>query len=184
MCTFLGQFSATCHPKSTLRGILRLRTGGQLLVLQVPLVMGIRGGSHVHYEGSYILKQTWCLSVCSSQTPTHWTCWRPAATARWFVAPDGCVRGESAQRLGFGREAKKTAQYLAHTHARAVSSSNALSSHPPTNPREREDFWPRSGFGNFDLLLLVAAGCCADSWRDFSVTKFYRKKWDYGSFQK
>jgi hypothetical protein len=28
---------------------------------------------------------------------------------------------------------------------------------PPTNPREQEDFWPRSGFGNFDLLLLLAA---------------------------
>jgi hypothetical protein len=37
----------------------------------------------------------------------------------------------------------------ARTHACVVSSSNALSSHahgdPPTNPREREDFWPQSG---------------------------------------
>jgi len=35
------------------------------------------------------------------------------------VAPDGCVRGESAQRLGFGREAKKnSAVSRAHTHVR------------------------------------------------------------------
>jgi hypothetical protein len=51
MCTFLGQFSSTCHPKTTLRGILQLWTGGHLLVLQVPLAMGFRGESDVHYEG-------------------------------------------------------------------------------------------------------------------------------------
>jgi hypothetical protein len=80
------------------------------------------------------------------------------------VALDGCVRSESVQRLGFGREAKKTAQYLTHTHARthahAVSSSNALSSHayedPPTNPRKQEDFWPRSAFTHGQLYVAMS----------------------------
>jgi hypothetical protein len=79
------------------------------------------------------------------------------------------VRGESRQHLGFGREPKKKQRSISHarTFARAVSSSNALSSlahahgDPPTDPRERADFCPRARFGNFDLLLLLLAAAAA-----------------------
>jgi hypothetical protein len=63
-------------------------------------------------------------------------------------------------------------------HARAVSSSNALSSHahrdPPTNPREQEDFWSQSGFTHGQLYVaMLRIGCpkgvkllVTDGWED------------------
>jgi hypothetical protein len=49
----------------------------------------------------------------------------------------GCVRGESAQHLGFGREAKKTAQYLARTHVRTHVRMHARFPHPMLSLRSR-----------------------------------------------
>ncbi len=53
---------------------------------------------------------------------------------------------------------------LSCTHARTYACTRgfliqcSLFAHArATNPCERGDFWPRSGFGNFDLLLLLAA---------------------------
>jgi hypothetical protein len=101
-----------------------------------------------------------CLSVCVFITNTcpldllatrsnnplicgpRWLCER-----RIRAMPRIWARGQKKQR--------------SISHARTVSSSNALSSHahgdPPINPREQEDLWLRLGFGNFDLLLLAIA---------------------------
>jgi len=76
---------------------------------------------------------------------------------RWLCERRICVA------LGIWARGPKKQRSISHTHthARAVFSSNALSSHahgdPPTNPSEREDFWSQSRFGNFDLLLLATA---------------------------
>ncbi len=125
-----------------------------------------------------------CLFVCLSQTPTHWTCWRPAAIARWFVALDGCVRSEFAQRLRFRREAKKNSTIF-HTHACTYACTRGFLIQCSLFARSRGPTHKSSRVGGLLAAIKIwefrsppPPRCCyyADSWRDLSVTNFYRKK--------
>jgi hypothetical protein len=59
------------------------------------------------------------------QTPAHWTCWRPAATAYWFVAPFGLIRWLCERRIrvapGIWTRGQKKQRSISHTHTYACT---------------------------------------------------------------